>query len=157
MFRGYFEANGRFQLSDAWSLTGFGRYASDRTFLRRYDISRDDRLRSSLNLERIDDSSYFSLAGWAVQTMRRGDRQGLIPIALPAIEYRRRIVPPKIAWHAGTGGQFARAFACRRAEHPARLCQGAVGFAHDHRARPGSDSFTALVRGDVYHSNGTMR
>ncbi|MBX9885499.1 MAG: LPS assembly protein LptD, partial [Novosphingobium sp.] len=96
VFRGYLEANGRFQLSENWSLTGYGRYASDRTFLRRYDISRDDRLRSTINLERIDASSYFSLAGWAVQTLRSGDRQGLVPIAIPALEYRRRIVPPRI-------------------------------------------------------------
>ena len=96
VFRGYLEANGRFQLSENWSLTGYGRYASDRTFLRRYDISRDDRLRSNFNLERIDANSYFSLAGWAVQTLRSGDRQGLVPIALPAFEYRRRLVPPRI-------------------------------------------------------------
>jgi LPS-assembly protein len=83
-----------FPVRRSWSLTGYGRYASDRTFLRRYDISRDDRLRSTINLERIDQNSYFSLAGWAVQTLRSGDRQGLVPIALPAVEYRRRLVPP---------------------------------------------------------------
>ena len=45
-FRGYLFANGKFQLSPNWSLTGSIRRATDRTFLRRYDISRDDRLRS---------------------------------------------------------------------------------------------------------------
>jgi hypothetical protein len=30
-----------------WSLTYSGRIATDRTFMRRYDISRDDRLRST--------------------------------------------------------------------------------------------------------------
>jgi LPS-assembly protein len=59
--RGYLEANGKFQFDENWSLTAYGRYASDRTFLRRYDISRDDRLRSSINLERIGKNSYFSL------------------------------------------------------------------------------------------------
>ncbi len=151
VFRGYFEANGRFQLSENWSLTGYGRYASDRTFLRRYDISRDDRLRSTINLERIDPDSYFSLAGWAVQTLRSGDRQGLVPIALPAFEYRRRIVPPRIG---GTlelqvnslaltrpGGQDTqRAFA--KAQWDLRTITGM-----------GQEiTFTALARGDVYHS-----
>jgi len=46
-FRGYLFANGRFQLDPEWSVTGSLRLASDRTFLRRYDISRDDRLRST--------------------------------------------------------------------------------------------------------------
>ena len=56
-FRGYLDANGRFQLDPNWSLSGSIRVSTDRTFLRRYDISRDDRLRSTINLERIDDDS----------------------------------------------------------------------------------------------------
>ncbi|MFM9934592.1 MAG: LPS-assembly protein LptD, partial [Novosphingobium sp.] len=155
VFRGYFEANGRFQLSDAWSLTGFGRYASDRTFLRRYDISRDDRLRSTINLERIDDSSYFSLAGWAVQTLRRGDRQGLVPIALPALEYRRRIVPPAIG---GTLELEANSLALSRSA--GQNTQRAFARAHwDLRTITGLGqevTFTGLVRGDVYHSSGNQ-
>jgi len=153
VFRGYFEANGRFQLSDTWSLTGFGRYASDRTFLRRYDISRDDRLRSTINLERINANSYFSLAGWAVQTLRRGDRQGLVPVALPALEYRLRLVPPAIGGtlelEANTlalsrsGGQNTqRAFA--KAQWDLRTI---TGFGQE-------VTLTGLVRGDVYHSTG---
>ncbi|WP_307725965.1 LPS-assembly protein LptD [Novosphingobium sediminis] len=152
VFRGYFESNGRLQLSENWSLTGYGRYASDRTFLRRYDISRDDRLRSTINLERIDANSYFSLAGWAVQTLRSGDRQGLVPIALPAIEYRRRIAPPSIGGTlelqlnslalTRTGGQDTqRAFA--KAQWDLRTLTGW-----------GQEiTFTALARGDVYHSS----
>jgi LPS-assembly protein len=151
VFRGYFEANGRLQLSENWSLTGYGRYASDRTFLRRYDISRDDRLRSTINLERIDANSYFSIAGWAVQTLRSGDRQGLVPIAIPAFEYRRRIVPPAIGGTlelqlnslalTRTGGQDTqRAFA--KAQWDLRTITSL-----------GQEiTFTALVRGDAYHS-----
>ncbi len=151
VFRGYFEANGRLQLSENWSLTGYGRYASDRTFLRRYDISRDDRLRSTINLERIDANSYFSLAGWAVQTLRSGDRQGLVPIAIPALEYRRRIVPPAVGGTlelqlnslalTRSGGQDTqRAFA--KAQWDLRTITSL-----------GQEiTFTALVRGDAYHS-----
>jgi LPS-assembly protein len=61
-------------------VTAYSRYVSDRTFLRRYDISADDRLRSSVNLERIV-QFYFSLAGWAVQAIRVNDVQGLVPAA----------------------------------------------------------------------------
>lgn len=99
-FRGYLEGSGRFQFDRRWSLSGSGRVATDRTFLRRYDISRDDRLRSTINLERITRSSYLSIAGWAFQTLRTGEVQGQFPIALPAIDWRQRLADP-IA-----GGQF---------------------------------------------------
>ncbi|WP_287387413.1 LPS assembly protein LptD, partial [Sphingobium sp.] len=56
--RGYLDASGKMQLSPEWSLDGSIRFATDRTFLRRYDISRDDRLRSTLGAQRIVDDSY---------------------------------------------------------------------------------------------------
>jgi len=86
--RGYFHANGRFQLDPAWQASFASRLSTDDTFMRRYDISRDDRLRNTAQLERIGDESYFAVAGWAVQTLRTGDSQGQQPIALPAIDYR---------------------------------------------------------------------
>ncbi|MBB3859214.1 LPS-assembly protein [Novosphingobium hassiacum] len=150
-WRGYIEGTGRLQFSPHWSLTGNGRLASDRTFLRRYDISRDDRLRSSLNLERIDNSSYLSIAGWATQTVRVGDPQGMVPLALPAIDYRRRAIingiPGRFEFEANslailrTAGQDSqRAFA--RAQWDLRTITGL-----------GQEvTLTGLVRGDVYHS-----
>lgn len=150
-WRGYIEANGKLQFSPEWSLTGNGRLASDRTFLRRYDISRDDRLRSSLNIERIDDNSYLSIAGWVTQTVRVDDPQGLVPLALPAIDYRRRLivegVPGKFEFEANslailrTAGQDSqRAFA--RAQWDLRTITGL-----------GQEvTLTGLIRGDVYHS-----
>jgi LPS-assembly protein len=90
-FRGYFDAVGRIQLDPNWTASASIRLASDRTFLRRYDISRDDRLRNNVRVERIDQDSYFSINAWAVQTLRVGERQGLQPFALPEIDYRRRM------------------------------------------------------------------
>ena len=151
-FRGAIDANGRFQFSPEWSLTASSRYASDRTFLRRYDISRDDRLRSTLNLERITPNSYFSLAGWATQTLRVGERQGQVPVALPALDFRRRIVPPAIGGMLeleantlgiirGDGQDTQRAFA------GARWDLRTITFG-------GIDAtLTGLIRGDVYHSD----
>ena len=89
-FRGYVDAVGRFQLDPNWSVSGSLRYTTDQTFLRRYDISRDDRLRNNVSVERIDRTSMLSISGWAVQTLRVGDDQGMQPIALPEIDYRRR-------------------------------------------------------------------
>lgn len=88
--RGYIAANGRFQFNPNWSATFGLRLTSDETFLRRYDISRDDRLRNFIQVERIDRDSYLSISGWVVQTLRVGDSQGAQPVALPEIDYRRR-------------------------------------------------------------------
>ncbi|THD36858.1 MAG: LPS-assembly protein LptD [Sphingomonas sp.] len=90
-FRGYLDGVARFQLDPYWSVSGSLRLTTDRTFLRRYDISNDDRLRSTISVERIDPNTYLGITGWAVQTLRLGDRQGLQPIALPEIDFRHRI------------------------------------------------------------------
>jgi LPS-assembly protein len=90
-FRGYIDGAGRFQFDQNWSLSGSLRLVTDRTFLRRYDISNEDRLRTTLALERVDPNSYLSIAGWAVQTLRVGDQQGMQPVALPEVDYRRRV------------------------------------------------------------------
>jgi len=151
-FRGYFFANGKFQFNPNWSITASGRFASDRTFLRRYDISRDDRLRSMIEAERIGENSYLSIAGWATQTLRVGDKQGLVPVALPIIDYRRRINDPmlggKIELQANsmaitrTSGQDTqRAFASARWD-----LRRITGLGQE-------VTFTTLLRGDVYHSD----
>jgi LPS-assembly protein len=153
--RGYLFANGRFNFSPEWSLTGSVRLASDRTFLRRYDISRDDRLRSTVNLERIDDRSYLSVAGWATQTLRIQADQGQIPIAIPAIDYRYNLDDPIIGGHlqlqANTlaltrteGQDTQRAFAGARWDLRTLTGMGQVV------------TFTGLVRGDVYHTQDTL-
>src|SRR3546814_7344612 len=68
--------------------------------MRRYDISRDDRLRSTFEVERIGGQSYLSIAGWATQTLRFNDEQGEQPIAVAIIEFRQRLDEPWL------GGQF---------------------------------------------------
>jgi len=153
--RGYLFANGRFQLDPNWSVTSSVRFASDRTFLRRYDISRDDRLRSTVNVERIDDDSYLSIAGWATQALLVPQPQGLVPIALPAIDYRRRVEDPllggtlefqanSLAITRTRGQDTQRAFA--RAEWNLRRI-----------TRFGQEvTLTGLVRGDVYHSGDNL-
>ena len=149
--RGYLDARGKFQLDPDWSISGSLRLASDRTFLRRYDISRDDRLRSTFTAERIDADSYFSLAGWAVQTLRVGDRQGLTPIALPEVDYRLRLNNPilggKVQLQANslaigrTAGQDTqRAFASARWDLRTITSLGQ------------DVNFTLFGRGDIYHS-----
>src|SRR5690606_22797276 len=151
-FRGYVHANGRFQFDENWSLTGSARFASDRTFLRRYTITRDDRLRSTVNLERIDDDSYLSIAGWATQALLVPIPQGQVAIALPVIDYRHRFEDPflggtfelqanSLAITRTTGQDTQRAFA--RGQWSVRRIT-ALGQ---------EVTVTGLVRGDVYHSD----
>ncbi len=99
-----------------------------------------------IDVERIDANSYLSIAGWATQTLRVGDVQGQVPIALPVIDYRRRITDPLL------GGRFelqANSLAITRtsrAGYPARLRQRPLGPAPDHRDGPGSDHHRAGPR-----------
>ncbi len=150
--RGYIDANGRFQFGDYWTVSGSIRGTTDRTFMRRYDISRDDRLRSQIQAERIDADSYLSIKGWAVQTLRINDPQGQQPIALPAIDYRLRMTDPLIggvlqlqlnslALIRTSGQDTQRAFAA--AEWNLR------------RYTPlGQEiTLTGYLRGDIYHTD----
>lgn len=151
-WRGYLAANGQFQFSPEWSLTTSIRVASDRTFLRRYDISRDDRLRSMIRAERIDDDSYLSIEGWATQTLRSGEPQGQVPIALPLIDYRRRLEDPIL------GGRVelqANTLAITRTDgqDTQRAFAGAKWNLREVTPWGQEITFTALARGDVYHSD----
>lgn len=153
--RGYIDANGRMQLSPEWSLDGSIRATTDRTFLRRYDISREDRLRSTIGAQRIGENSYLSIRGWAVQTLRQGDPQGQTPIALPVIDYRLRMKDPllggvlqvqanTLAITRTAGQDTQRAFAA--AEWNLRTLTGM-----------GQEvTFTGYLRGDAYHSSDNL-
>ncbi|HEU0066014.1 MAG TPA: LPS assembly protein LptD [Sphingomonas sp.] len=151
-FRGYLDGTGRFQFTPEWSLSGSLRIVTDRTFLRRYDLSREDRLRTTLALEHIDASSYLSISGWAVQTLRVDDAQGLQPVALPEIDYRRRLTDPvaggivqlqvnTLAIGRSAGQDTQRAFAS--AQWDLRRL-----------TRWGQEvTLTALARGDLYNAS----
>jgi LPS-assembly protein len=151
-FRGYVFANGRFQLSPNWSITTSIRRSTDRTFLRRYDISRDDRLRSMFDLERIDDKSYFSFSGWATQTLRSNDDQGQVPLALPLIDYRLRVADPLL------GGRIqlqvnSLGISRTSGQDTQRAFAGAQWDLTKITPLGQEVTLTALVRGDVYHSD----
>ncbi|WP_299308483.1 LPS assembly protein LptD [uncultured Croceicoccus sp.] len=151
-FRGYLDGNGRYNLNEHLSVTGSVRVTTDRTFLRRYDISRDDRLRSTVSLRRIDDDSFFEFTGWGAQTLRFGDDQGQVPFALPLIDYRRRVDDPLL------GGRImlqANSLALVRTDgqDTQRAFAGATWSRHAVTPWGQQVTATALLRGDVYHSD----
>ena len=150
-FRGYLDASGKFQIDPQWSVSASIRRVTDRTLLRRYDISYDDKLRSTFALERIDRDSYFALTGWAVQTLRAGVEQGTIPVALPEIDYRRRFDDPLL------GGRVelqlnSLALARTRGQDTQRAFAGARWDLRRLTNTGQEVIFTAYARGDVYNS-----
>ena len=150
--RAFFEANGKAQLDPLWSITGFTRIASDKTVARRYDITSDDRLRSSINVERITPNSYISIAGWAFEGLRVDDVQKQIPIALPALDARFRLDPPMIG---GTLELQANSLAILRLEGQDTQRAFASG-KWDLRTLTdwGQElTLTGYARGDIYHTN----
>ena len=149
--RGYLEGNGLFQLGNDWSLNGSLRYVTDRTFLLRYVLSSDTRLRNTINLEHISSDSYFSFAGWAVQAIGVNDIPSQQPFALPAIEYRRRFDMP------GLGGKLeieANSLALTRTDgqDTQRALARAQWDLHTITAGGQELTLTTLLRGDIYHS-----
>jgi len=149
--RGYFAASGKFQFDPLWSLSGSLRHVTDRTFLNRYNISHEDRLRSTLNLERIGTRSYLSIAGWAFQSLRPGDSGGQAPIAIPAIDYRLRATDPLL------GGQIelqANSLSILRTDGQDTQ-RAFVGVTWKQSLLTGMGqevSLTGYARGDVYNS-----
>ncbi len=154
-FRGYLDAVGRFQLDPNWTASASFRVTSDRTFLRRYDISRDDRLRNNIRVERIDPDSYFAINAWVVQTLRVGERQGLQPYAFPELDYRRRmddgVVGGRFEFQVNTlaigrsdGQDSQRAFASARWDLRKITAWGQ------------EVTLTAYGRGDIYNTSETL-
>jgi len=151
--RGYFEANGKYQLDPEWSITTSLRVATDKTVTRRYDLTSDDRLRNVVNIERITPDSYVTIAGWAFEGLRAEDDQKRTPIVLPAIDARFRmsdVVGGTVELQANSlailridGQDTQRAFT--RAEWNLK------------RLTPWGQqlTLTAYGRGDVYHTDET--
>jgi LPS-assembly protein len=153
--RGYIDASGRFQIGPDWTITGSTRLTTDRTFLRRYDITRDDRLRTMLKAERITSDSYLSIAGWAVQSLRANDVQGRQPIALPAVDYRQRIEDPWL------GGQFQLQLnslsILRTAGQDTQRAFAGVRWDLRRYTPLGQElTLTAYSRADAYHTNDVL-
>ena len=150
--RGYVDANGAFQLSPEWSVAFSGRLVSDRTFLQRYYINYDDVLRSTISAQRVGDNSFFEIAGWAFQTLRPNEVQGQVPIALPAIDWRRRIKDP---WLGGTIEIEANSLAITRSagEDTQRAFTSAQWTLSRYTDWGQRITFTGLLRGDVDHAS----
>ncbi|WP_033919805.1 LPS-assembly protein LptD [Sphingomonas sp. 37zxx] len=154
-FRGYIDASGRAQFTPEWSAYASIRVASDRTFLRRYDISREDRLRSNIGVMRITEDSYFAINGWAVQSLRLDGTGTAQPLALPEIDYRKRFDDGIL------GGKFtlqlnSLAISRKSGQDTQRAFASALWELRRVTTLGQEVTFSALGRGDVYNTQDTL-
>lgn len=90
-FRGALFGGGRFQPAQEW-LWGFDlNTTTDDTFPRRFDLSQETQLTSTLFLERSNDEQRLRVNGYYFQGLLEGDSQSQSPIILPLMEYTRRL------------------------------------------------------------------
>jgi LPS-assembly protein len=151
-FRAYIEGNGKAQFSPLWSLTTAFRMATDKTVTQRYDITRDDRLRSFINAERISPDSYISIAGWAFQGLRVDDVQAKIPISLPLVDAHFRLDGPVVG---GIVELQANSLGILRidGQDTQRAFVGARWDLRQTTTMGQQLVLTAYARGDVYHTD----
>ncbi len=85
--RGHFDGGIRYDIDDSWR-TGLDiAFASDDTYLGRYDFSSEKTLTSNLFVERFGGRSYFAANAYRFQGLRESDAQKTIPLVLPEIDY----------------------------------------------------------------------
>lgn len=85
-FRGHIFTNGRFSHGENWRSTYVVKWASDDTYLRRYDFTNDDTLTSNYLLEGFFGRSYISAESLFFQGLRVEDVQGLTGYAAPLVD-----------------------------------------------------------------------
>jgi LPS-assembly protein len=84
--RGHLQGTGRYSIDDMHRAGFDGYWTSDKTYLRRYNISNTSILNNHAYIERFDDRDYYGLNAWAFQGLRESDDQDIIPVALPLAE-----------------------------------------------------------------------
>jgi len=152
--RAYLEGNGKLQLDPYWSVTGSLRWATDKTVTRRYDLTRDDRLRNVINVERISPDSYVSIASWVFEGLRATDEQKQIPMALPAIDARFRTTDPILGGTVELQGNSLNIVRIE-GEDTQRAFASARWDLRKITPLGQEITFTGYARGDVYHADDT--
>lgn len=83
--RGHLKGEGRFEMSDHWAWGFNGKWASNDTYLRRYDFGNEDSLTSRVYIEGIDKRNYTSVEGLAFQGLNIQDDPATTPFILPHV------------------------------------------------------------------------
>jgi LPS-assembly protein len=79
--------SGRVPLTDSWRAGFDVQLSSNKTYLKRYEFSNQDRLTTDLFADRVVGRSRAEITGYYFQSLRATDVTGQIPIALPLMQY----------------------------------------------------------------------
>ncbi len=99
--RGALATDGAFRLRGGFFAEFDINVASDKSFLRQFDYSNDDRLTSEANVIRTRRVDFLEVGTIGFQTLRDDESQDTVPFILPDITYRRRAPAPGIGGMAG--------------------------------------------------------
>jgi len=154
---GHLFGSGQFRLNDHWKAGFDVQLTSNDTFLKRYDISTEDRLVNDIYLESFSGRSHFALTGYFFEGLRASDNSRTIPFVLPLVDYS--FVPERDV----LGGQIRFDFntvALTRQDATTLLGTNDQRITAELRYRlPFTTSngqviaLTADLRGDVYHTD----
>jgi len=148
--RGHFFAEGTFRHSPEIDTFVQFRFASDDTYLRRYDFGNYDTLQSEYRTQGIFGRSYFAVQSLWFQGLRVEDVQGLTGFALPMVTGD---VVTRPGWHGSTFRLRVNALMLHRTDgmDTTRLSL-AGGWEVPHTTRWGAKLKLALnVRADLYN------
>lgn len=160
--RGHLYLRGRFDHSPRWRSTFDSRWTTDDTYMRRYDISDDDRLRSLYRVERFGQRDYLQIDTRAFQGLRDGDSIGRAPLVLPGIDYRWTSAP---GWRNSRFNLRANLLSIMRTDgrdlngdllsRDLQRASVSAGWELPHINRLGQIwTATGSIRGDFYNSHG---
>lgn len=147
--RGAFDGAGQIVHGDGWRSSFAARLTNDDNFLGRYQVSLDNRLRTTYALERFEPDRYFSVRGWAFQDLSQGTENDRVPIALPLVDLvwrlpeqpldgRVTVQMNSLGLYRREGQSMARALASVQWERSLLTPLGQ------------RVTLTGLVRGDIY-------
>jgi LPS-assembly protein len=86
-FRGHVDSWGRFDINDNWRWGFDAQRATDKTYMRLYDLGNDRTLTSRLFAEGFHGRNYLSIANYAFQGLREEDENDEAPFITPLVDY----------------------------------------------------------------------
>ena len=98
--RGYLFGNGQFDLDNDFKLAFTLETTSDDAYLKEYDFSDDDRLRSEIKIDRARRDEYIAFSYTNFRTLREGEDNATLPTNVLNATWERRYRP------AAIGGEF---------------------------------------------------
>lgn len=156
IWRGYLYADGQLQHSTSWRSTFGIRATTDDTFLRRYEITNDDTLRSYYTLERFSRNSYFSAELNGFQSLRLNRTQGIVPLALPLLTYWWRSQPSYLGGRLTVTADTASIIRTKAAD--SQRASLTANYEIPYVNRIGMVwKLTGEVRGDVYYQTNSVQ